>query len=120
MSFGEIRLQLERALRCVSRFRLPNFNRFIKMKNRRAGGSETRMREREIWIERDRLCIKLIGFLEIFQQRVRISLDLVRLKISQISVRVFGRLGFKARLFVWTERDAELVCDLPGEFALQA
>src|SRR5205814_9682727 len=65
-----------------------------------------RSAEREIWIKRDRLCIKLIGFLEIFQQRVRISLDLVRLKISQISVRVFGRFGFKARLFVWTERDA--------------
>ncbi len=78
------------------------------------------MRERELWIERDRLDVELLGLLEILQQGVGIARNLVCPQIKNISFRVLRRFCFHPRFFIRTESDAERLGNFGREFTLQA
>ena len=82
MRFRQIRPQAQRLRGIVPGLRFPRIERFIVMKNLRTGRSESRMREREIRIKRNRLLVELIRRFVILQQRIGIALNLIRPRIS--------------------------------------
>src|ERR1700751_3079374 len=77
------------------------------------------MGETKLWIELDRLHVELLRFLVIFEQGVWISLDLIGLKVNDVSFAVVGRLGLDNRFLIRTQRHLQLVGDLRSELALQ-
>ncbi len=90
------------------------------MINLRSSRCQPRMREREIWIERDRLDIKLLCFFEILQQGVGIARNLICPQIKNVSFRILRRFRFHSRFLIRTKSDAEGLGDFGREFPLQA
>ena len=92
MRFREIWLQAHSGIGFTASFRFPFLGRLVVMKNLRAGRCELRMRERKIEVKRNRFRIKLHGAFIIFEQRVRVSRDLVGPQIENIGPFILRRL----------------------------
>jgi hypothetical protein len=82
LRFRQIRLQAQRLRSIVSGLGFPRIERFIVMKNLRTGRGESRMREREIRIQRDCLQVELLRFLKILEERIGIAFNLICLQVD--------------------------------------
>jgi hypothetical protein len=78
------------------------------------------MSQREVWIERDRLDVELLRFVQIFQQGVGAARNLGRPQIKNVSFRILRRFRFHPRFLVRTECDTERLGNFGCQFALQA
>src|SRR6516162_8155301 len=111
MTFRKIWLQSQRSFGFGTGFRLPTVSRFIITENFSTNRCEPRVSEREIWIEFDRLRIKLFGGLVILQQRIGVTGDLVRAQIKNVRIGVRCWFRFNTGFFLWRKRGLQRVSD---------
>ncbi len=100
MGFSEIRLQLQRDLRFGACPLLPCVSRLVKMVDARAGRREPCMCEREIWIERDCLDVKLLSCAIVLQEGIGLEFVLPGLKIKLVCLGVIRWFASDARLLL--------------------
>src|SRR6266480_1199036 len=118
--FRKIRLQSQSCFGLCSGLCFPGISGLVKMENLRANRRQSRVSEREIWVERNRLHEKLLGSLIILQERVGISRDLVRPQVKHVGIRVLCRLDRHSRFFIRAQVCAESVCDFARQLPLQS
>ena len=78
------------------------------------------MGEREVWVESDRLGVKLHGPFVILEQCVRPLLVRQGAQIKHVGVRVLGRFLFDADFFFRRQSGAKRLSDLRGQLAIVA
>src|SRR4051812_3256189 len=77
VSFCQIRLELNRGRSFRACLRFPGIGWLVKMEDLSRSRGQSGAGQRKPGIKRDRLQIKLIGFLEILEQRIGVSLNLI-------------------------------------------
>src|SRR5262249_1760872 len=92
---------------------------FVKMKNARAGGTESSVSESKVRIELYRFRIQVFRAIEVLEQGIGAFLDRNSTQIQRPGIRVLGWLAFNPRLFIWGQRRAQGLCDFRRQLTLK-
>ena len=90
------------------------------MINARARGSQPRVSERKIWIERDRLNVKLFGGAVILQKCVGLELVPFGLQIKIVSLSVVGWFVVTRWVSSGVSVGAQGRCNFAGDLSVDA